>query len=73
MGQLTHQQYDRLERALLNGTRVIFQRSGRREYVVIPLRLGVRYGREYVEARNSTTGHDLTIYLDELDGIELVR
>lgn len=73
MGQLTHQQYDRLERALLNGTRVIFQRSGRREYTVIPLRLGVRDGRELVEARNPTTGHDLTIYLDELDGIELVR
>jgi hypothetical protein len=23
-----------------------------------------------VEARNPTTGHDLTIYLDEIDGIE---
>lgn len=73
MGQLTHRQYDRLEVALLNGTRLIFQRSGRRQYMVIPLRLGVREGREVVEARNPTTGHDLTIYLDELDGIESVR
>ena len=72
MGQLTHEQYDRLERAVLNGTRVIFQRRGRREYVVVPLRLKVRAGREFVEARNPTTGYDLTIYLDEIDRIELV-
>ena len=73
MGQLTHEQYDRLERAVLNGTRVIFQRKGRREYVVIPLSLKVRGGREVVEARNPTTGHDLEIFLDEVDGIELVK
>jgi hypothetical protein len=68
--QLTHEEYDRLERAVLNGTRLIFQRRSRREYVVIPLALKIRDGRELVEARNPTTGHDLTIYLDEIDGIE---
>jgi hypothetical protein len=73
MTQLTHEQYDRLERAVMNGTRLIFQRKGRREYVVVPLAFKVRDGRELVEARNPTTGHDLVIYLDEIDGIELVR
>jgi hypothetical protein len=27
-------------------------------------------GREVVEARNPATGHDLTIYLDEVDTIQ---
>jgi hypothetical protein len=72
VAQLTHEQYDHLERAVLKGERIIFQRRGRREYVVIPLSLTVRNGREVVDARNPTTGHDLTIYLDEIDGIELL-
>ena len=70
MGQLTHTQYDTLERALAQGSRVAIRRSGRREYIVIPLSLHVRDSREVIEARNPTTGHDLTIYLDEIDAIE---
>ena len=73
MGQLTHEQYDRIERAVMNGTRVVLQRKGKREYIVIPMSLKVSGGREVVEARNPTTGHDLTIYLDEVDSIEEVR
>jgi hypothetical protein len=73
MAQLTHEHYDRLERAVMNGTRLIFKRSGRREYIVVPLAFRVQNGRELVEARNPTTGHDLVIYLDEIDSIELVR
>lgn len=72
MGQLTHEQYDRIERAVLNGTRVAIQRKGKREYIVIPMSLKVVGGREVVEARNPTTGHDMTIYLDEVDEIEPV-
>ena len=70
MAQLTHEQYETLERAVANGRRIVFLRRGRREYVVIPLTLRVVDGREVVEARNPTTGHDLTIYLDEVDGVE---
>ena len=70
MTQLTHKQYDALERALSKGTRILVQRKGRREYVVIPLALRVQAGRELIEARNPTTGHDLTIYLDEVDTLE---
>lgn len=70
MAQLTHDQYDVLERAVANGSRIVVRRSGRREYIVIPLTLKVRDRQEVVEARNPTTGHALTIYLDEVDGIE---
>ena len=73
MGQLTHEQYDRLERAVMNGTRVILQRTGRRENIVIPLSLTVVDGREVVDARNPTTGHGLRIFLDEVDRVDLVR
>jgi hypothetical protein len=73
MAQLTHEQYDILERAVLNGTRVILRRKGRRENIVIPLSLKVIDSREVVEARNPTTGHDLKIFLDDLDSIELVK
>jgi hypothetical protein len=32
--------------------------------------LHTRNGREATEARNPTTGHDLTIYVDEIDALE---
>lgn len=73
MAQLNHEQYDALERAVANGTRVVVRRRGRREYVVIPLSLTVRDGRETVEARNPTTGHALTIFLDDVDSLEAIR
>lgn len=73
MAPLTHAQYDTIERAVIDGTRIAVRRSGNREYVVIPLRLRVVDGREAIEARNPTTGHDLTLFLDELHGIEVVR
>jgi hypothetical protein len=38
--------------------------------VIIPLELRTENGREVIEARNPTTGHGLTIHLDEIDGIE---
>ena len=70
MTQLTHEQYDILERAVLRGTRVAIHRRNGRENIVIPLTLRTSGKREAIEARNPTTGHDLTIYLDEIDGIE---
>jgi hypothetical protein len=73
MAQLNHEQYDVLERAVAKGTRILVRRRGRREYVVIPLSIKVRDGRETVEARNPTTGHALTIFLDDVEGIEAIR
>ena len=73
MGQLNHEQYDALERAVANGTRIVVRRRGRREYIVIPLSIKVRDGRETVEARTPTTGHALTIFLDDVDSLEAIR
>ncbi|HXT16945.1 MAG TPA: hypothetical protein VN706_14995 [Gemmatimonadaceae bacterium] len=70
--QLTHAQYEVLEQAVARGRRVAVQRRGRREHVLIPLVLHVRDGREAIEARNPTTGHEMTIYLDEIDRIEAI-
>lgn len=70
MTQLTHQQYDALERAVVKGTRIVVRRKGRREHVVVPIAVRVKNGREVIEAKNPTTGHELTIYLDEIDTLE---
>jgi hypothetical protein len=72
MAQLTHQQYEQLERAVADGRRIAVHRRGT-EYVVLPARLTMRNGREVLEASNPTTGDDLTLYLDELEAIEVVR
>lgn len=71
MVQLSHEQYDRLERAVARGHRISVVRRGT-EYVVIPLSLKSSSGREMIEARNPTTGDSMSLYLDELDSIELV-
>ena len=71
MAQLTHHQYEQLERAVADGRRIAVRRRGT-EYVVVPARLALRDGREVIEASNPTTGDDLTIYLDEVEAIEVV-
>lgn len=70
MAQLTHDDYTALENALARGKRVLVKRGGRQEYLIIPLAFRTRDGRELIETRHPTTGHPLTIYLDEVDGIE---
>jgi hypothetical protein len=72
MAQLTHDQYDALERAITNGVRIAVWRRGT-EYIVVPQRLRLANGREAIEAMHPTTGHELTLYVDEVDAIEVVR
>ena len=72
MAQLTHQQYDALERAITDRRRVAVWRRGT-EYVVVPEQLRMVSGREAIDARNPTTGDHLRLFLDELDAIEVVR
>lgn len=72
MAELNHAQYDLLEHAVLNGQRIAVYRRGT-EYIVVPERLALRGRREAIEARNPTTGDHLTLYIDELDAIEVVR
>src|SRR4051812_23224372 len=71
MAQLTHEQYDRLERAIVRGERIIVCRRGT-EYIILPLTLQQRHGREVIQARNPTTGDALVLYLDELDSVDAV-
>jgi hypothetical protein len=68
---LSHKDYDALERAILVGQRIVVWRAGI-EYVVVPIELRLRDGRELIEARRPT-GDSLTLYLDEIDSIEVVE
>jgi hypothetical protein len=72
MAELTHRQYDALERAIARGERVAVYRRGT-EYVVVPTRLRVAGGREAIEATHPTTGEPITLYIDELDSVQVVR
>ena len=60
-----------MERAVTRGQRLIVYRRGT-EYVVIPLSLTTRKGRELIEARNPSTGDRLDLFIDELDSVEVV-
>lgn len=68
---LNHEQYNRLERAVDRGERLALFRRGT-EYIVIPSLLSTRNGREVIEARNPTTGDRLSLFVDELESIEVV-
>ncbi len=72
MSELTHDQYELLERAVLNGQRIMVYRRGT-EYLVVPDRIAMHGRRETIEARNPTTGDRLTLFIDEVDAIEVVR
>ena len=69
MSQLTHEQYNRLERAVTRSERIAVSRRGS-EFILIPLGMRVHMGREVIDAKNPTTGDALTIYLDEVDSVE---
>ena len=69
--QLTAAQYDALERAIADGRRLSVWRRGT-EYVVVVDRLRLEEGREALLAHHPTTGERLTLFIDELEGIEVV-
>jgi len=71
MAQLTHEQYDTLERAIIDKRRIAVIRRGT-EYVVVPARLTVERGREAIHARHPG-GSVMTFYLDELESLEVVK
>jgi hypothetical protein len=72
MAQLTSAQYDSLERSIRDGRRVSIMRRGT-EYLIVPLSIGLRSGREAIEARNPTTGDHLVIFIDDVDSFVVVR
>lgn len=71
MGQLTVRQYDALERAIVDASRLAVQRRGT-ELLVIPEQLTLRNGKECIVARHPTTGARMVIPLDEVDALEVV-
>jgi hypothetical protein len=70
--QLTVKEYDALERAIIDATRISVFRRGT-EYLVIPERLITQNGAEAIQARHPTTGARLVLRLDEADSIEVVK
>jgi hypothetical protein len=72
MAELTTAQYDALERAIIDGQRIAIFRRGT-EFIVIPTRLSIVGGREALATRHPTTGDELTLYVDDVDTIDVVR
>ena len=72
MTQLSHTEYEMLERAVVTGQRLAIFRRGT-EYVVIPVRLAMLEGKEAIEARHPATGAHLVLRLDDIESIEVVR
>lgn len=70
--QLTHRQYDALESAITNARRVSIYRRGT-EFIGVPKRLWSDGQREAVAVLHPTTGEEITLYLDEIDRLEVVE
>jgi hypothetical protein len=71
VAHLTPSEYDRLERAVMDGRRIAIVRQGR-ETVITPLRLFMRDGRETIEARHPTTGDLFTVIIELLDSLDVI-
>jgi hypothetical protein len=69
--QLNHRQYDALESAITHGRRISIFRRGT-EYVGIPKRLHSHGQREAVDVLHPTTGEEVTVFLDEIDRLDVV-
>jgi hypothetical protein len=69
--ELNHRQYDALESAITNGRRISIRRRGS-EYVGVPKKLWSEGQREALSLLHPTTGELITIFLDEIDRIEVV-
>jgi hypothetical protein len=72
VAQLTHAEYDALERAVTEGQRIAIYRRGT-EFVVVPRRLRLDRGREAIDSVHPTTGDEITFYVDEVETIEVVK
>jgi len=69
--QLTVKQYDALERAITRAQRIAVYRRGT-EFIVVPERVVHRGRRECIEARHPTTGDHITLWLDEVEALEVL-
>lgn len=67
----TPDDYDRLERAVAEGSRIELVRRGT-ALVILPERLRTEYGEEVLVARHPVTGDRLEVPLDECDRFDVI-
>ena len=71
MKQLTTRQYDALEAAVTHSRRVSVYRRGT-EYIGIPQKIWQDGRREAVSILHPTTGEMITVYLDEVEHLDVL-
>ena len=69
---VTAAQYDALERAIVNRSRVAIRLNGA-ELVVIPESIRVQGGRELLVTQNPSSGLPLLMRIDDIERLEVVR
>lgn len=69
---MTAAQYDALERAIVDRSRVAIRVNGG-EFVVIPEAIQLRNGRELLVTQNPSSGLPLLITIDDIERLEVVR
>lgn len=69
---MTAAQYDALERAIVDRSRVAIRINGA-EMVVIPERILLRDGRELLVTQNPSSGLALHMKIDDIERLEVVR
>jgi hypothetical protein len=72
VAQLTHAQYDALERAIVDGRRIAVYRRGT-EYVVVAVRIMSSGTSEALLGKLPMTGEELTFRLDEIDSFQVIE
>jgi hypothetical protein len=73
MTSLSPDEYDILERAISDGRRIAVTRRGASELVVVPRGLRIVGAREVLDVTHPTTGDRLSLFVDELEALEVVR
>ncbi|HEX5438483.1 MAG TPA: hypothetical protein VFW98_15125 [Gemmatimonadaceae bacterium] len=71
MAELTHTQYDALERAIIDQRRIAVYRRGT-EYVVVPRALRLEGRQEVIEATHPTTGEAIEFSIADLESIQVI-
>lgn len=69
---MTAAQYDALERAIVNRSRVAIRLNGA-EMVVIPEGIELKGGREMLLTQNPSSGLPLLVEIDDIERLEVVR
>jgi hypothetical protein len=69
---VTSAQYDALERAITNRSRVSIRLNGA-ELVVIPEAIRMTGGRELLVTQNPSSGLPMLVTIDDIERLEVVR